>query len=162
MLTSDASDDRVAKVNARASQSSDRRLEIVDLNGETIPPSGFRPGSIRHGPTASTLRIWRAEHEAQLAAREHCKRRCRVHVQMEAEMRGIERNRGIDIVLLANLLTNALKFGNSGHSKVLGAPTDVLERLTVDPDQGLKTLIQDIKAAQEKATEFLRVLGGAA
>lgn len=71
-------------------------------------------------------------------------------------------NRGIDIVLLANLLTNALKFGNSGHSKILGAPTDVLERLTVDPDKGLKDLIQDIKVALEKAADFLGFLGGAA
>lgn len=86
------------------------------------------------------------------------------HTKDAAQRAGLtaDINRGIDIVLLANLLTNALKFGNSGHSKVLGAPTDVLERLTVDPDQGLKTLIQDIKAAQEKATEFLRVLGGVA
>lgn len=66
-----------------------------------------------------------------------------------------EINRNIDIVLLSNILIHALKFGNSGHNKIIGAPKDVLERLTIDPDNGLKTLLQKIKEALAHTGEFL-------
>jgi HD-like signal output (HDOD) protein len=69
-------------------------------------------------------------------------------------------HRNVDIVFLANLLTHALKFGNSGHDKVLGAPKDVMERLTLDPEKHLKPLLVEIKVNLDKAVDFLRVLGG--
>lgn len=69
-------------------------------------------------------------------------------------------HRNVDIVFLANLLTHALKFGKSGHDKVLGAPKDVMERLTLDPEKHLKPLLGEIKLSLEKAADFLRVLGG--
>jgi HD-like signal output (HDOD) protein len=71
-------------------------------------------------------------------------------------------NRNVDIVLLANLLTHALKFGNSGHTLVLGAPRDVMERLALHPDKDLKPLLLEIKAGLDKAEDFLRVLAGGA
>lgn len=70
-------------------------------------------------------------------------------------------NRNVDIVLLANILVNALKFGNSGHAKILGAPKDVLERLTIDPEAGLKTLLQALKQDLERAADFVKFLGTA-
>jgi HD-like signal output (HDOD) protein len=71
-----------------------------------------------------------------------------------------ELNMNIDIVFLANLLIHAMKFGNSGHDKVLGAPKDVLERLTIEPTKDFKVLLQEIKIGLDKAQDFLRVLGG--
>jgi HD-like signal output (HDOD) protein len=69
-------------------------------------------------------------------------------------------HRNVDIVYIANLLTHALKYGKSGHTKVHGAPKDVLERLTLNPDRDLKPLLTEIRASHDKATEFLRALGG--
>lgn len=71
-----------------------------------------------------------------------------------------ESNRNIDIVYLSNVLVHALKFGHSGHDKILGAPRELLERLTIDPDHGLKTLIQTIKGNMDHAKEFLKFMRG--
>lgn len=68
-------------------------------------------------------------------------------------------NRNVDIVMIANLLTHALKFGKSGHSRILGAPNEIFERLSLDPQTDLKKLVSEISANLDKATEFLRVLG---
>lgn len=73
-----------------------------------------------------------------------------------------ELNRDVDIVLLANLLTHALKHGNSGHNKVLGAPKELLERLTINSEE-FPRLVQEIKNAMAKSSEFIHLLlGGAA
>ena len=69
-------------------------------------------------------------------------------------------NRSVDIIFLANLLIHALKFGHSGHSKILGAPRDTMERLGMNPDKDLKPLLQQIKGALDHAADFLRVLEG--
>ena len=69
-------------------------------------------------------------------------------------------NRNVDIVFLANLLTHALKFGNSGHTAILGAPRETLERLALNPETDLKPLLQEIKTSLSKTSDFLRVLGG--
>jgi HD-like signal output (HDOD) protein len=69
-------------------------------------------------------------------------------------------HREVDIVYLGNLIIHGLKFGQSGHAKVLGAPTDVLERLTIDPEKHFKTLLNEINSHLDKAHDFLRVLGG--
>lgn len=83
------------------------------------------------------------------------------HHTREPASRGLstELNANVDIVFLANLLVHALKFGDSGYQKIQGAPTEVLERLTIDPNHDLKTLLQEIKAGLEKAQDFVRVLG---
>ncbi len=52
---------------------------------------------------------------------------------------------------LGNLLRTPSKFGNSGHTKILGAPKDVLERLTIHPEQDVKPLVTEIKTNLEKA-----------
>lgn len=71
-----------------------------------------------------------------------------------------EHHRNVDIVFLGNLLTHALKFGKSGHEKILGAPKDVMERLGLNPETHLKPLVNDIRANLDKASDFMRVLGG--
>jgi HD-like signal output (HDOD) protein len=84
------------------------------------------------------------------------------HHQKDPALRGglsADLNRSVDIVLLANLLTHAIKFGNSGHQKIVGAPIEVMERLTIKADKDLKKLLLDIKQGLERAVDFLRVLG---
>ncbi len=86
------------------------------------------------------------------------------HHQPNPNLRGglsADLNRTIDIVFLANLLVHALKFGNSGHCKILGAPVEVMERLAIEPKKDLKSLLIGIKASLEHASDFLRVLGEA-
>jgi putative nucleotidyltransferase with HDIG domain len=85
------------------------------------------------------------------------------HHTKEPGLRGgltAELNLNVDIVSLANLLTHALKFGNSGHDKILGAPKELLERLTIHPERDFKNVLQEIKKSMDKAADFLRVLGG--
>ncbi len=83
------------------------------------------------------------------------------HHQREANLRGglsSEMNNIVDIVYLSNLLIHALQFGNSGHSKVLGVPKDLLERLRITPD-GLKELILKIRDSIKDAENFLKIIG---
>jgi HD-like signal output (HDOD) protein len=85
----------------------------------------------------------------------------RHHHEKEHGARGgltADAHRNIDIVYLSNLLVHALKFGYSGHARVLGAPRETLERLALNPDQDLKTLLHEIKNNLNKASDFLRIL----
>ncbi|MCB9025351.1 MAG: HDOD domain-containing protein [Bdellovibrionaceae bacterium] len=85
------------------------------------------------------------------------------HHQKDHNLRGglsADLNNSVDIVFLANLLIHALKFGNSGHSKVLGAPKEVMTRLTIDPQKDFKELIANIKTSLDKANDFIRVICG--
>jgi HD-like signal output (HDOD) protein len=84
------------------------------------------------------------------------------HHQKDPNLRGglsADLNRAVDIVYLANLLTHAVKFGNSGHNKVLSAPGEVLDRLMLDPKSDLLNLIKEIKIGLNRAADFLLVLG---
>jgi HD-like signal output (HDOD) protein len=69
-------------------------------------------------------------------------------------------HRNVDMVLLANLFTHALKFGNSGHTKIAGIPRDLMERLALHPDSDLKKLLQETKDHLDKAADLTRVLTG--
>jgi HD-like signal output (HDOD) protein len=71
-----------------------------------------------------------------------------------------ERQRIIDLVCLANLLVHALKVGNSGHRKIASAPSDLFQRLSLDPAKDFKPLVTDIKAALERSREFLKMMKG--
>jgi HD-like signal output (HDOD) protein len=68
-----------------------------------------------------------------------------------------ENNKLVDIITLSNLLMHALKFGNSGHNKVEGAPKALLDRLGIPADQ-VKTLVGKIKDSLSNADSFLKIL----
>lgn len=83
------------------------------------------------------------------------------HHQRDVSRRGpmsSEMNLVVDIVYLSNLLIHALQFGNSGHSKVLGVPKDVLDRMQLTPDR-LKELIAKIRESITNADNFLKIIG---
>ena len=84
------------------------------------------------------------------------------HHQKETNMRGgisTDLQRSVDIVFLANIMVHAMNFGHSGHSKAIGIPVDVMERLAIHPQNDLKKLLSDIKSGLDKTSDFLRVLG---
>jgi len=68
-------------------------------------------------------------------------------------------NQVVDMVYLANILTHALQFGNSGHKKRTGAPKDLMARLSIDPSEGFKKLLVKIKTALGQSDEFIRIIG---
>lgn len=85
----------------------------------------------------------------------------RHHHQTDPLRRGgasSEMNQAIDIVMLANLLTHAIKFGASGHDKVMGAPKSLLDRLGIN-QESIKTVMIKIKEAIKSADGFLQIIG---
>lgn len=99
---------------------------------------------------------WRLPGQIQAVANYH-------HQDNNMKRGGIsaDLNQVVDIVFLANLLTHALKFGNSGHHKINGVNPEVMKRLTIDPQTGFKKLLVELKASLERAADFVRVIGGA-
>ena len=85
------------------------------------------------------------------------------HHQQDSNLRGglsADLNNSVDIIFLANLLIHALKFGYSGHDKVLGAPKEVMTRLTIDPQKDFKKIVANIKKNLDGAADFLRAICG--
>jgi HD-like signal output (HDOD) protein len=64
----------------------------------------------------------------------------------------------IDIVLLANVLCHAMKFGNSGHPVIAGAPKEVLKRLGLEEGFSFTKLLQVINVQMQHGETFLEIL----
>jgi len=97
---------------------------------------------------------WKLPVAIQTAIRFH-------HTLDPAKRTGVltDHNKIIDIVSLANLLIHALKFGNSGHDKIVGAPKNLLERLDLSADpKAITTLVTAIKKKLVNADSFLRII----
>ena len=112
-------------------------------------------GTVPHMQIGAMLaKQWSLPLSIQQAIRHH-------HDKDHSQREGLtaDANRNVDIIFLANLLVHALKFGHSGHTRVQGAPVDVMERLGLSPDHDLKVLLQEIKNNLIKASDFLRILG---
>lgn len=89
----------------------------------------------------------------------------RFHHQKEIATRGSltpELSQMVDIVLLGNLLCHAVKFGDSGHPLIAGAPKEVLKRLNISPEEDFRNLLINVKRQMERADGFLEILGVAA
>lgn len=90
----------------------------------------------------------------------HIQNAIQYHHQIDSMKRGgisVEQNLVVDITILGNLLTHALKFGNSGYDKVAGAPKDILKRLMIDLE-GLRNISKDIKSNIDKAEGFIKII----
>jgi HD-like signal output (HDOD) protein len=84
----------------------------------------------------------------------------RYHHQRETNMRGgisVEMTQQVDIVMMANLMIHALKFGNSGYNKVVGAPKVLFERLNIGAAD-LPKVTKDIQLALQSADNFLKLI----
>jgi HD-like signal output (HDOD) protein len=77
-------------------------------------------------------------------------------------MLSAELNQYVDIVTLANLLIHALKFGNSGHTIIRGAPNELLDRLRITPQEDIPVIVKRINASLDSASEFIQMITGAA
>jgi putative nucleotidyltransferase with HDIG domain len=133
-------------------------LEIISLANEkglSFVEAETEIGAPSHAIVGRELAIkWRLPNILQSTIAHHHQRDPALRSGLSQEM-----NRVVDIVMLSNLLIHALHFGNSGHSKVVGAPKDVVERLNLTPDK-LKDLIGKIKVSVESADGFLKIIGG--
>jgi putative nucleotidyltransferase with HDIG domain len=112
-------------------------------------------GTFKHTDVGHLLSLkWKLPTKMQAVIKNHHKTNPAQRGGLSADL-----NQAVDIVLLANILIHALKFGHSGHSKVPGAPKDVMERLTIDPKEGFKRIVVATKKSLDGAEEFLRVIG---
>lgn len=112
-------------------------------------------GTIPHAELGKLLtEKWRLPRKIQVVAQYH-------HETDPAGRQGIsaELHEMIDMVTLGNLLIHALKFGDSGHRKVLGAPKTLLARLNIETSQ-MKTFSDKIREALSRADMILRIMGG--
>jgi hypothetical protein len=72
--------------------------QVGDLEGEAVPAAGLRHRAVRHRLAAPGPAAWRAEHQAQVTTRQHREGRGGMHHLGEAQLPGVERDRGVDIV----------------------------------------------------------------
>lgn len=97
---------------------------------------------------------WRLPAQIQMVIRYH-------HEADPSKRTGVsnELNSVIDFIFLANLIIQALEFGNSGHSKVMSPPQAVFDRLNVKKED-FKKLALSIKERLASAETFIKMLGG--
>ena len=130
-------------------------LTMAKAQNITITEAEDRIGGARHTQIGRDLAVkWRLPAMFHAATAHH-------HQKDMASRGGLspEMNQVVDIVFLSNLLINALQFGNSGHSKIVGVPKEVLERLHLSPEK-LKELIGNVKQSITNADNFLKIIGG--
>src|SRR5262245_10691329 len=97
LLTAHTGDDVIAESHTSLAQSRDELREIVHLDRKAVPTARLWHSAVGHRSSAAALRIRHAEDQAQIAARQHRKRRRGMHVEMKAEMRRVKRDRGVDV-----------------------------------------------------------------
>ncbi|MEQ1665912.1 MAG: HDOD domain-containing protein [Bdellovibrionales bacterium] len=111
-------------------------------------------GQIPHTELGKLLaEKWRLPKSMQVASKYH-------HEKDSKKRGGISNDlsQNVDVLYLANLLIHALKFGNSGHSQIIGASNEVLERLMIDPQKDMGTIVKKIKTALESAEDFIKLI----
>jgi hypothetical protein len=72
--------------------------EIRHLKLEPVPASGLGQPAVGHGLATTRAAAGCAEHEPQIAARQHGKGRSGMHLFAEAQLLAVEGDRGIDVV----------------------------------------------------------------
>lgn len=71
--------------------------QVVDLDLEAVPSPGLGTASVGHGGSSSAGSR-RVQQEAKVPSHERGKARSRVHLHLEAEVRGVEAYRRVDVV----------------------------------------------------------------
>lgn len=123
--------------------------------GMTIDEAEAAFKNVKHTTLGKLLtEKWRLPRKIQVAAQFH-------HELDPAARQGVsvELHEIVDIVALANMMIHALKFGSSGHQKVLGFSKSMLVRLNLPADQ-MKDLVEKIKKGLASADGILRIVGG--
>lgn len=96
---------------------------------------------------------WRLPAQIQMVIRYH-------HESDPARRAGAssEMNSIIDIIFVGNLLIQAMKFGNSGHNKILPIQKSLFDRLGIQATN-LKNLTLAIQDGLKKADSFIQLIG---
>lgn len=97
---------------------------------------------------------WRLPLVMQACVKHHHKKESNQREGISSDL-----SQSVDMVYLANILIHALQFGNSGHTKRTGAPKEIMERLAIDPTEGFKKLLFQIKSSLASAEEFIKIIG---
>jgi putative nucleotidyltransferase with HDIG domain len=83
------------------------------------------------------------------------------HHRMNPKQRGgisAQLNQSVDVVILANLLIHAIRFGHSGHNLGFVPPKSLFSRLSIPADD-IKKLSGNIKNCLSNAESFLKIIG---
>jgi HD-like signal output (HDOD) protein len=135
----------------------DTFLEVVafaQANNLSMHEAEDKLGAPKHTMIGRELGLkWRLPVLIQATAAHHHQKETNLRNGLSSEMNNV-----VDIVFLSNLLVHALQFGHSGHTKVLGVPKDLLERMRLTPDK-LKELIGKIRESIANADSFLKIIG---
>ena len=130
-------------------------IRVAEENNLSLDEAETEFGYTKHTGLGKELaQKWRLPFLIQASIAHHHHRNFSDRDSLSSEM-----NYMVDIVYLANLLINALEFGNSGHKKILGVPKDVVERVRLNPAK-LKELIGNVRTAIQSADSFLKIIGG--
>ncbi len=123
--------------------------------GISVNEAEAQLGVVSHTFVGQALALrWRLPAIIQVAT-------CHHHEKDATKRTGLsdELNLVADVVYLANVMVHNLKFGNSGHDKVVGVPKEVIQRLQLEPPQ-LKEIMAKTKEAFQAADSFLAIIGG--
>src|SRR5262245_55992352 len=96
-------DEVVAELDSGLPEQLDFRLEPAAPDDQPIPATRFRPAAVRHGLGATPRALGGTQHELKILPLENCKVGARLSRETEAQMPGVEADRGIDI---ANNVSN--------------------------------------------------------
>jgi putative nucleotidyltransferase with HDIG domain len=112
-------------------------------------------GTVSHAHLGLLLtKKWQLPTKIQISAQYH-------HQYDHNRRPGVSSELGetVDVIVLSNLLVHALKFGESGHRKILPAPKELLMRLHVQPTE-INDLVKKIRESLASADSFLKIIGG--
>lgn len=96
---------------------------------------------------------WRLPAQIQMVIRYHHEFEPSLRAGASSEMNNI-----IDIIYVANLMIQAMKFGNSGHNKILPVQKSLFDRLGIQATN-LKNLTLAIQDGLKKADSFIQLIG---
>lgn len=129
-------------------------IAVAQEHGLSLHEAEEKLGAPSHTVIGRELALkWRLPALIQASAAHHHQKETSLRLGLSSEMNNV-----IDIIYLSNLLIHALQFGHSGHTKVLGVPKDLLERMSLTPEE-LKDLIAEIRASIVNVDNFLKIVG---
>src|SRR6516225_2680933 len=98
LFAPDAGNDLVSKVDAGAPEPLNGRREIVHFNRKSVPTAGPLLGTIGHCLAASRGGIRGAQHQTEVASREHGECWCWMHDGLKPKAPIVKPNRSFHII----------------------------------------------------------------
>lgn len=129
-------------------------ISLADKNKASFYEIEMQMGALDHTEIGKLLcEKWQLPKSILVCTKHHHEINLSKRSDLSAEF-----NKIIDIVSLANLLIHALKFGFSGHRKILGVANEHLARLMIAEKQ-MPFLLKTLKDQLELADDFIKTIG---